>query len=287
MKRFFLIDANSLIHRCFHALPPFASKDGMATGALYGLASVLLKIFREQAPDYVAAFFVRPERTFRKEMFEEYKAHRPKAPNELVNQIIEARKLFSRFGVKIYELPGFEADDLIGTVTEKYKNLPDLKIVILTGDLDAVQLVENDKVVVETFKKGISETIIYNEEAAKIRFGVLPKQMPDYKSLVGDPSDNILGVHGIGPKTAAPLIQKYGNLENLLEKGQKEKAFNKIKEFEEQARLSKILAQIHCSAPLELNGLDELKYNGLPKESLSDYFEKLGFKTLINRINSA
>lgn len=287
MKRFFLIDANSLIHRCFHALPPFTSKDGMATGALYGLASVLLKIFREQAPDYVAAFFDRPERTFRKEMFEEYKAHRPKAPNELVSQIIEARQLFGQFGVKTYELPGFEADDLIGTVAEKYKNLPDLKIVILTGDLDAVQLVENDKVVVETFKKGISETIIYNEEAAKIRFGVLPKQMPDYKSLVGDPSDNILGVHGIGPKTAAPLIQKYGNLENLLEKGQEEKTFKKIKEFEEQARLSKILAQIHCSAPIELNGLDELKYNGLPKENLKDYFEKLDFKTLINRINSA
>ncbi len=286
MRRFFLIDANSLIHRCFHALPPFTSKDGIATGALYGLASVLIKIFREQSPDYVAAFFDRPERTFRKEMFEKYKIHRPKAPDELVSQIIEARRLFGQFGVKTYELPGFEADDLIGTAAKKYKNLPDLKIVILTGDLDALQLTDNDKVVVETFKKGISETVVYNEEAAKTRLGVSPEQIPDYKSLVGDQSDNIPGVPGIGPKTAAPLIQKYDNLENLLEKGQEEKAFKKIKEFQEQALLSKTLAQINCSAPLELNGLDELKYGGLPKKSLSDYFEKLGFKTLINRINS-
>ncbi len=286
MKRFFLIDANSLIHRCFHALPPFTSKDGIATGALYGLASVLIKIFREQSPDYVAAFFDRPERTFRKEMFEKYKIHRPKAPDELVSQIIEARQLFGQFGIKTYELPGFEADDLIGTAAKKYKNLPDLKIVILTGDLDALQLTDNDKVVVETFKKGISETVVYDEEATKIRLGVSPEQIPDYKSLVGDQSDNIPGVPGIGPKTAAPLIKKYGNLENLLEKGQEEKAFKKIKEFREQALLSKALAQINCSAPLELNGLDELKCGDLPKKSLSDYFEKLGFKTLINRINS-
>jgi DNA polymerase-1 len=181
MQTFLLIDANSLIHRCFHALPPFSGPDRQPTGALYGLASILIKILREQHPEAIAAFFDRPEPTFRKEMFEEYKIQRPKAPNELVSQIIEAHNLFEAFGIKIFEIPGLEADDLIGTAVEKFKKTPDLKIVILTGDLDSLQLVKNDKVVSETFKKGISDTIIYNEKAVEERYhGLSPEQIPDY-----------------------------------------------------------------------------------------------------------
>ena len=223
MKKLLIIDANSLIYRCFHALPPFTDKEGRPTGALYGLASVLIKIFREQMPTHIVAFFDRPEPTFRKEMYKEYKGQRPPAPDELKSQIIEAHNLFENFSVKTFEIPGFEADDLIGTAVEKFKNEPELKIVVLTGDLDALQLIDNGKIVIETFKKGISDTVIYDSEAVKNRFGVLPKQIPDYKGLVGDQSDNIKGVNGIGPKTASPLIEKYGSLENFLEEGQNEK----------------------------------------------------------------
>jgi len=285
MKKLLIIDANSLIYRCFHALPPFTDKEGRPTGALYGLASVLIKIFREQMPTHIVAFFDRPEPTFRKEMYKEYKGQRPPAPDELKSQIIEAHNLFENFSVKTFEIPGFEADDLIGTAVEKFKNEPELKIVVLTGDLDALQLIDNGKIVIETFKKGISDTVIYDSEAVKNRFGILPKQIPDYKGLVGDASDNIKGVNGIGPKTASPLIEKYGSLENFLEEGQNEKAYKKIFESQETAKLSKELAIIRRDAPLEIKNLDEIQHQGLQKEKIGGYFEKLGFKTLINRIN--
>ncbi|MEK7555574.1 MAG: 5'-3' exonuclease H3TH domain-containing protein [Patescibacteria group bacterium] len=288
MKTLLLIDANALIHRCFHALPPFTNKSGKPTGALYGLASILIRIFREQRFDFMVAFFDRPEPTFRKEAFDDYKAHRPKAPDELVSQIIEAHRLFESFHIKTFEIPGLEADDLIGTAAEKLKKLPDLRIIILTGDLDTLQLVEddNDKVLVETLKKGVSETIIYNEAAIKERYGIKPSQLPDYKGLVGDASDNIPGVPGIGPKTATLLINKYNNLENLLEKGGREKSYKKIFEFQDQALLSRNLSVIRRDAPLDLN-IDDLKYLGLPKNEVISYFGELGFKSLIDRINGA
>lgn len=285
METLLLIDANSLIHRCFHALPPFTGPNNQSTGALYGLSNILLKILREQHPEFITALFDRPEPTFRKEIFQEYKIHRPKAPDELVSQIIEAHNLFEAFGIKIFEAPGFEADDLIGTLVEKFKKISDLKIIILTGDLDSLQLIENDKVVSETFKKGISDTIIYNEEAVKTRYdGLTPSQIADFKGLVGDASDNIPGAPGIGPKTAIPLIKEYGTLENFLANGQLDKNYLKIEKFKEQAILSKQLAIIKRNTPVNVGDVSELKYNDLPKENLISYFEKLGFKTLIKRI---
>jgi len=285
MKTLLLIDANSLIHRCFHALPPLTGPNNQPSGSLYGLASILLKILREQPPEFMAAFFDRPEPTFRKEIFEEYKIQRPKAPGELVSQIVEAHQLFGAFKIKTFEVPRFEADDLIATAVENFKKTPDLKIVILTGDLDSLQLVEDDKVVAETFKKGISDTIIYNEEAVKQRYqGLIPNQISDFKGLVGDPSDNIPGAPGIGPKTAIPIIKEYKTLENYLENGQLDKNYLKITKFKEQALLSKNLAQLKYDAPFDIGDLSELKYESLPKENLISYFEKLGFKSLISRI---
>ncbi len=286
MKSLILIDANSLVHRCFHALPPLSGPGNRPSGALYGLASILIKIMREQNPDYIAAFFDRPEPTFRKELFDDYKIQRPKAPDELVSQIIEAHNLFDAFKIKTFEFPSFEADDMIGTAAEKFKDSPDLKIIILTGDLDILQLVENDKVVVETLKKGVSETIVYDEKAVEERYeGLKPKQITDFKGLVGDTSDNIPGVPGIGPKTAIPLIKEYKTLENFFKEGQLEKNYMKIEKFKEQALLSKKLALIKRDSPLEIKALSELEYESLPKENLIPYFEKLGFKTLVNRIS--
>ncbi len=294
MRNLFLIDANSLIHRCFHALPPFTGPDNQPTGALYGLASILLKLLREQkftrpsgGPDYIAAFFDRPEPTFRKEIFKDYKIHRPKAADELISQIIEAHNLFGAFGIKTFELPGYEGDDLIGAAVKEFKSTPDVKIIILTGDLDLLQLVENDKVVEETFKKGISDTMIYNEEEVEKRFGGLkPKQIPDYKGLVGDSSDNILGVPGIGPKTAIPIIKEYGTLENFLENGQLDKNYSKILKFKDQMLMSKKLGVIEINTPFEIKNVSELEYRDFKKENLVSYFEKLGFKSLITRLSA-
>lgn len=286
MRKLILIDANSIIHRCFHALPPLSNSNAQPTGGLYGLSTVLLKILREQKPDFIAGLFDRPEPTFRKQIFNEYKIHRPKAPDELIYQIIESRNLFEAFGIKIFETPGFEADDLMGTAVEKFKNEPDLKITILTGDMDALQLIENGNIVVETFKKGVSETMIYDAEAVRAKLGVLPEEVVDYKGLVGDKSDNIPGVPGIGPKTAVEIIKKYGSLENFLKKGKGEKAYPRILSMEKQALMSKELAAIRRDAPMDLEKLDELSFKEMARQKIIAYFEKMEFKSLATRMNS-
>ncbi len=286
MKTLLLIDASSLIHRAFHALPPFSTKEGKPTGALYGLSNILLKILREDKPDFIAAFFDRPEPTFRKEIFEEYKIHRPKAPDELVSQIIESRELFGAFGIKTFEAPGFEADDLIGSAVKKFEPEENLKIVILSGDLDTLQLVRDDKVVAKVLIKGVSETASYDEEAVRKRYGISPEELPEYKALVGDSSDNIPGVKGIGPKTASALIQRYSSLEGILERGAAEKNFPKIESQKEQALLARKLTSISKDAPLEIDKLDNLMNRGIPEKNLAPYFEKLGFQSLIKRIEN-
>jgi len=284
MKKLLLIDANSLIHRAFHALPPL-TYNGKPSGALFGLSSILIKVIKEQKPDFLAAAFDRPEKTFRAEIFKDYKATRPKAPQELIDQIIEAHHLFQAFNIPCFELAGFEADDILGSLSTKFKTKDDLKIVILTGDLDALQLVEDEKIVVEILKKGVSETLVYNEEAVIQRFGLKPKQLPDFKSLVGDKSDNIPGVKGIGPKTASQLIQKYQSLENLLNSSElSDKTINKIKSFSKIALLSKKLATIQINLPLKIN-LSDLQIK-IETKKIKDYFYGWGFFKLIERLEN-
>ncbi|BCX15899.1 MAG: hypothetical protein KatS3mg098_128 [Candidatus Parcubacteria bacterium] len=282
MKKLLLIDANSLIHRCFHALPPLTNKKGEPTGALYGVSTILLKILQTKKPDFAAALFDRPEPTLRKQKFAEYKIHRPPTPNELVLQINKAHQLFESFSIKTLELIGYEADDLIGTLSQKFKN--EVQVIILTGDLDTLQLVENQKVIVETFKKGISQTVSYNEEKVKERYdGLSPAQLVDYKALVGDPSDNIPGVSGIGPKSATEILKKYQTLENFLEKGKKEKVYEKIANNKKIALLSKELATINTAVPLEIK-LEDLTF--APRLSkIEEFFKENDFNSLIKRIN--
>src|SRR3989344_2444292 len=254
MKTLLLIDANSIIHRCFHALPKFTAPDGRPSGALYGLASVLLKIFRETPPDYAAALFDRPEPTFRDKIYKEYKAQRPPTEDILISQLIEAPKLFEKFGVRPFDKAGFEGEDWIATSAKKFpaKGGDDLKVVIMTGDMDTLQMVSDGKITVRTFKKGISETIDYDEAAVKNKYGLEPKQLVDYKALVGDASDNIKGVSGIGPKTAAGILHKTGTLENAYANPEllPEKIRTKLLESKEQAELSKKLVILEYNVPI-------------------------------------
>lgn len=285
MKTLLLIDANSFVHRAFHALPPLSSPDGRPTGALYGLANILLKSLNSIKPDFVAAAFDRPEPTFRKKIFDEYKAHRPKSPDELVSQIIEARNLFKKLNIKIFEKPGFEADDIIGTLAAKYKNK--LKIIILSSDLDTLQLVDSDRITVYAPKQGISELTIYDEKAVINKLGVPPSLVTDYKGLVGDQSDNIPGIPGIGPKTALKILNEFHTVENLYENiKESHPLYKKIADYEKDAFLSKKLATIEENVELG-ESLDELENKNINESEISEYFKSLGFFSLVKKISGA
>jgi len=240
LKKLVLIDGHALVHRAFHALPPtLNSPKGVPTNAVFGFTSVFLKMLKDLKPDYIAAAFDLAAPTFRHEEFAEYKAHREKAPEELHAQVPLVKQVLTAFGVPIYEKPGFEADDLIGALAEKAKRYKDpeveisnvsgkdkskshygagIQTIIMTGDLDTLQLVDDKKVVVFTLRKGVTDTVIYDEDEVFKRYGLKPRQLGDFKGLKGDPSDNIPGVPGVGEKTASALIQTFGSLESLYEK---------------------------------------------------------------------
>ncbi len=285
-KTLLLIDANSLIHRAFHALPPLTSKDGRPGQALYGISSVLLKLRQSDWPEYAAALFDRPEPTFRKERYPEYKATRPKVADELVEQIIKARDLFPQFGIRVFEKPGFEADDLIATLAKKFGDEPNLQVIILTGDLDTLQLVRDGHILVRVFKRGITETMTYDERAIEERYlGLRPDQLADYKALVGDTSDNVKGVEGVGPKTATALLKKFGTLDHIIENLDSEPSLKKkFSEFKEQATFSRELVILTGNADVGPLSLQDLEVRCDP-ETVTRYFESLGFQSLVKRLN--
>ncbi|MDO8504364.1 MAG: 5'-3' exonuclease H3TH domain-containing protein [Candidatus Liptonbacteria bacterium] len=284
MKKLLLIDANSLIHRAFHALPPMTTASGEPSQAIYGVARILLKLWREERPEFAAALFDRPEPTFRDKIYKEYKGHRPPAPNELISQLIEIHNLFPLFGIKTFELAGFEADDLIATFAEKFKKEKDIQITIFTGDLDSLQLVDGKKITVRVPQKGISETTIYDPVAVEARYGLPPEKLPDYKALVGDASDNIKGVSGIGPKTAAKMLKNYKNLEELFGAPDLEPEFaKKLLPHKAQAFLSKKLVTLIKDAPIEVKNLEALKTSA-DTVGLEQYFESKGFASLLKQI---
>lgn len=285
MRRFLIFDANSLIYRCYHALPPLNAPDGAPVNAIYGLANILLKMWREGRPDFAAAMFDRPEPTFREEKYKAYKAERPSMPDDLVPQIPRTKELFELFGIRTFDLKTYEADDLIGTLVEKFKKEKDVQFVIFSGDADEFQLVDDGRVVVEMFKKGISETAVYNTQAVLERYGVSPAQFVDYKGLVGDPSDNIPGISGIGPKTAAELLREYGSIEGIYMKiSPTTRGFAKLEGKKNDALFSKELATIRRDAPIEFGALSELAVPPLDREKLVAEFSRLGFQSIVKRL---
>ena len=291
MKKFILIDAYALIHRAYHALPPLTTKSGELVNAVFGFASVLIKVIGEFKPDYMAAAFDLPEPTFRHKEYKEYKATRPKAPPDLYAQIPRVREILKAFEIPVYEKSGYEADDIIGTISKK---LPDknVEVLILTGDLDTLQLV-GESVKVYTPKRGLSDPVIYNEKKVEERFGGLrPEQMPDFKGLRGDPSDNILGVKGIGEKTAINLLNQYKTIEKIyqtIEKGKVADVSNsvleKLKAGRESAFFSKKLATLDQDVPIVFS-LKENEFGDFNREKLFEVFRNLGFVSLIGRLKS-
>jgi DNA polymerase-1 len=284
-KRLIIIDSNSIIHRAFHALPPLTTKQGELVNAVYGFLLVFLKVLRELKPDFVFATFDFPGLTFRHKEFKEYKATRPKAPAELYNQIPKIKEILKFFNVPIFEKEGFEADDLIGTISRlapKKQILPEIETIILSGDLDTLQLI-NPQTKVYLLKKGVKDTILYDEKAVQERYGLSPEQLVDFRALKGDPSDNIPGVPSIGEKTAQKLIKEFGSLENLYSNLDKLKPAlgAKLQEYKDQAFFSKNLAKINQNVEIDI---DFKEWKDYDREKISQIFKELEFFSLIKRL---
>ncbi|MDO8496570.1 MAG: DNA polymerase I [bacterium] len=294
MKKLVLIDSNALVHRAFHALPPtLTSPKGVMTNAVYGFTSVLLKMLKDLKPDYIAATYDLAGPTFRHEEFAEYKAHREKAPNELYEQIPLTKEILKSFGIPIYEKQGFEADDLIGALAERGKKEKDIQVIIVTGDMDTLQLVDGNRVVVFTLRKGLTDTVTYNEEEVEKRYGIKPNQVIDFKGLKGDPSDNIPGVPGVGDKTASMLIQEYGSIEDMYKKIEKEgsksklspKLKEKLIENKDQAFFSKKLATIVRDVEVDFNIAKVDWRKNLDRHNIEKTFKEFGFYSLVKRLD--
>lgn len=298
LKRLVLLDAHAIIHRAYHALPDFTAPDGRPTGALYGLSSMLIRIINDLSPEYLAACYDLPKPTVRHEAYAEYKGTRAKTDDTLIAQLKDSRRIFEAFRIPLYDREGFEADDVLGTIVELLSKEEDVEIIIATGDMDALQLIEGRKVRVYTLKKGLNDTILYDEKAVTERFGFPPSLIPDYKGLRGDPSDNIKGVPGIGEKTATTLISSFGSVEQIyralkkseepfLAAGLTPRIVRLLKDHEEDARFSTMLATIRRDAPLAFRLEDCLWKDGSTLQGILTLFDELGFRTLKARVTAA
>ena len=286
-QKLMIIDGNALIHRSFHALPPtMATKKGEMVNAVFGFTSVLLKAIREFQPGYVVLTLDKKGPTFRHKEFKEYKATRVKAPDDLYTQIPRVKEVAGVLNIPIFEQTGFEADDLIGTVVKKTDG--QIEKIIVTGDLDTLQLID-DNIKVYTMSRGLSDSVIYDKQAVKDRYGLAPDQMIDYKALRGDPSDNIPGVRGIGEKTAVELLQNFKTLDgvykNINSKKTKDRIRELLKEHKKEAYLSRDLATIKCDVKINFN-LDKAKFGDFDKDKAVKLFSELEFKSLLPRINN-
>lgn len=291
MKRLVIIDANAIIHRAFHALPPLKTRKGELVNAIYGFLLAFFKTIKEFKPDYIVAAFDFPAPTFRHRKYRLYKANREKAPDELYEQIPKIKQVLEDFNIRIFEKKGFEADDLIGTIAKaasKKQVYPQLETIILTGDLDALQLVDKN-IKVYALRKGVKDTVLYDEQGVKEKYdGLTPKQLIDFKALRGDPSDNIPGVKGIGEKTAISLIKEYGRLDNIYEELRKgnisDPLRKKLEDSKEQAFVSRMLGQIKLDVPLDFN-LEKSLWKDYNKDKMLKVLKKYEFKTLIQRLS--
>jgi DNA polymerase-1 len=283
-KKLVLVDGHAMIHRAFHAVPEdLSTTSGEPVNATFGFTSMLMKALLEEKPDYIAMTFDRPTPTFRHQQYTPYKAHRPTLPDNMRPQFGRIREVVQAFGIQIYEKDGYEADDVLGTLSVQARQ-QGVDTIIYTGDMDTLQLV-NDHVMVKVAKRGITEITEYTESEVEARYGFAPKKLPDFKGLVGDKSDNIPGVPGIGEKTAMRLIAQYGDLENILAHSNelKPKEQKLLCDGADQARQSKYLATIVLDAPVQLD-LEACRLTHIDSEKVLTLFRQLEFNRLVDRV---
>jgi len=288
MKKFVIIDGNALIHRGFYAIPEMRTKSGEVVNGVYGFASMLVNILEKEKPDFITVAFDVKGPTIRHEQFKEYKATRVKAPDELYIQIPKIKELCKAFNIPTFGIKGYEADDIIGTMSKNLKTDPELMVEIVTGDLDVLQLIDKN-VNVLTPHKGFSETKTYDDEAVKERYGLDVDQLVDYKALRGDPSDNIPGVRGIGEKTAVKLLQEYKTLDGIYENIEniQGKPQTLLKEGKDSAYQSQQLAQIITDIKLDGFNIDDCKTHEFQSRDVREVLEDLDFNSIIRRLERA
>ena len=311
MSKLVLIDGNAILHRAYHALPALTTRHGEPINAVYGLVSMLLKVITDLKPSHIAVCFDRKEPTFRQEMFKNYQAQRPEMDKELSGQFEKAKDTIFAMNIPIYEKVGFEADDVIGTLALRATKISNFQfpisnvntnknivhhtphtvhrsqvdeVVIVTGDRDILQLV-TDKVKVYLPVKGLSEAKLFGVEEVKEKMGVLPSQIPDYKALVGDPSDNYPGISGIGPKTAEKLLEKYKSFPEIYKHLDEIDASTKTKlvEKKDDGEMSYKLAKIVTNVEFE-NDIEKTNRWQIDSQQVLNLFSQFGFKTLTKRV---
>jgi DNA polymerase-1 len=286
MKKLLVFDGNAILHRAYHAYPPLTNSEGQIINAVFGFFSMFLTVFVDQNPDYVVVCFDRGAPTFRMNMYAGYHAQRPKMADDFVPQVVMVHEILSKMNVQMFELDGYEADDLIGTIAKEAVDTFKEEVVIVTGDRDLLQLV-NPHVKVLMPLMGFTKTVLFDEEKVEEKYGVHPRQFIDYKALIGDASDGYPGVTGIGPKSAAKLLQEHGTFEKLYKDidSLPEKTALKLATDAEQAALAKKLATIVTDSPIQFDLMkcDRVDFN---LSALREEFRKQSFKSLLTRLDT-
>jgi len=291
-KTLIAVDGNALLHRAWHALPPLTDRQGRVVNAVYGFLTILFKTVRDYQPTHLVVTFDRPGKTWRHDAYGEYKATRVKQPDELYAQIPILEDVLRAFGVPVFGVEGFEADDVLGTISHRAEKEGDVLTLILTGDMDTLQLI-GPRTKIVTLRKGLSDDVVYDAAAVRARYGLEPAQMIDYKALRGDPSDNIKGVAGVGEKTASELLKKHGSVERLYSDLKDGKATEikgvlrkKLIDGEADATLAKDLVTIGRDLDIDFS-LRRAEVVAVPRERVVELLADLGFKSLLDRIPDA
>lgn len=289
MKKLVLIDGNALLHRAFHAYPlSLTSPDGQLVNAVYGFTTMLLAVLEKLSPTHVAVAWDVKGPTFRKKMFEEYKANRGPMDEGLVVQIDRTKEVVGAMNIPQFGIVGYEADDVIGTITKMALDEKDAQVIIVTGDRDSLQLIQGKQIVVFLpIHNKNSESLVFDEDKVVEVYGLKPKQIIELKALMGDASDNIPGVKGIGKVTATKLLQNFKDLDGVYENLGSQLITNKVRSLlvdqKEMAYQSKELATIFRAVPLDF-GWDKCELSDYDKKGVVELFEKLNFKSLMNKL---
>ena len=283
MKKLVLLDGHAIIHRAFHAIQPLHTAGGELVNAVFGFTSMLFNVLEIEKPDYLAVAFDKKGPTFRHQADENYKATRAKCPDELISQVKRIYEIARAFSVPIFAQSGFEADDMLGTICKKSADESDLQTIVVSSDRDMLQLV-TERISVHDLTGGYRKSISFTPAVVQEKYGFEPKLIPDYKGLMGDASDNLKGVSGIGPKTATELIQNFGPLEKIYEHLAeiKDSVRAKLEQDRESAFHSKKMATIRCDVPVDWN-LANCQLNDFDREAVIQLFQELEFQSLEKR----